>query len=81
MNFQEYVNQKDPQKQAPLSVKVTRQDIKQTGNFAEFKGMNLETVTLLGFNYILINDKGTLYTIDENGQPKEQSVFYLINNL
>ena len=79
MNLQEYIDQKEPQRQAPLSVKVTREEIKQTGNFSEFKGMNLEIVQLLGFNFILINNKGSLYTITENGQPKEQSVFYLIN--
>ena len=28
MNFQEYVNQKDPQRQAPLSVKVTSEYLK-----------------------------------------------------
>lgn len=78
MNLQEYVNQKDPQRQAPLSVKVTREEIKQTGHFAQFKGMNLEIVQLLGFKYILINNKGGLWTMDENGQPKEQSVFNLI---
>ena len=79
MNLQEYLNQENPQRQALLSVKVTREEIKQTGHFAEFKGMNLEIVNLLGFNYILVNNKGSLYTMNENGQPKAQSVFYLIN--
>ena len=79
MNLHEYTTQKNPQRQAPLSVKVRREEIKQTGHFAEIKGMNLEIVKILGFNYILINNRGILWTMNENGQPKELSVFYLIN--
>ena len=79
MNLHEYINQKDPQKQALLSVKVTREEIKQIGHFAEFKGMNLEIVNLLGFNYILINNSGGLWTMNDNGTPNKQSVFSLIN--
>lgn len=78
MNLQEYINQKEPQRQV-TPVIVTREEIKQTGHFAQFKGMDLEIVTLLGFKYILINNKGILYTMSENGYPKEQSVFYLID--
>jgi len=78
MNLREYINQKEPQRQL-FPVIVTREEIKQTGHFAEFKGMNCEIVELLGFDYILINDKGILYTMAENGEPKEQSVFYLID--
>lgn len=79
MNLQEYTTQENPQRQAPLSVKVTREEIKQTGHFAEFKGMNLEIVNLLGFNYILINNSGGLWTMNDNGTPNKQSVFSLIN--
>lgn len=79
MNLKEYINQKNPQKLAPLTVKVQRSEIKQTGNFARFKNMNLEIVQILGFNYILINNSGIIWTINEIGQPHKLTVFYLIN--
>jgi len=80
MNLQEYINQKNPQKLAPLSVKVNRSDLKSYGNFATYKGMELERVEILnGFNYIVINGSGCLWTISNLGIPEKQSVFYLIN--
>ena len=79
MNLKEYKNQEPVKKLQPWTVKITRNEIIQTGNFTTFKGMNLEIVKIWDFNYILINNYGGLWTINENGQPDKQTVFYLIN--
>lgn len=81
MNLQEYINQENPVKLAPYSVQVKAEDLRINGNVLNNKGLKMEHVTLLhfGFNYILLSESGSLWTMDENSQPKEQSVFYLIN--
>lgn len=79
MNFTQYKNQNPSEKLKPWTVKITRNEITQTGNFAKFKGMDLEIVKIWNFNYLLINDSGGLWTINENGQPDRQTVFYLID--
>lgn len=79
MNLKEYKNQKPVQKLQPWSVKITRNEIVQSGNFTSFKGVNLEIVKIWNFNYILINNSGGLWTINEKGHPEKETVFYLIN--
>ena len=80
MDFQEYLNQEDPQKQPPHSVKVTYKDLNYSGVFLNYVSLEIETVTLkeFGINYMVIGNRGILYTI-KKGIPYEPSVFYLVN--
>lgn len=80
MNLHEYLTQKNPVKLAPYSVQVEKKDLKFHGFILNNKGLKMELVTVkkLGFTYIVLNDRGSLWTTNENGTPARQSVFTLI---
>lgn len=80
MNLHEYLTQEKPQRLAPCSVKIESKDLRFNGFILNNNGLKMECVTLikLGFNYIILGNSGGLWTMNEKGLPKEQSVFFLI---
>ena len=82
MNLQEYVNQKNPQRMEIYNVRIQSKELRFNGTVLNKIGIDMHNVTLLhfGLNYIILGESGSLWTIDENGNPKQQSIFYLTIN-
>ena len=82
MNLHEYINQKDPQPLLNGSVKVTQNDLTFRGSVLNKNGQLMEVVTLnyFGFDYVVIEKSGMLYTQNENGYPNKDTVFTLVKD-
>ena len=72
MTLQGYLNQKDPQRLASGSVQLTRDEIKVHGTI---KHITSVTVKALKLTYYVQFKSGILYTQNEDGTPKSESVF------
>lgn len=76
MTFEEYINQKNAQRQPPGSVKVRRSDCEYIHGTKPFA--TLVKLKHFGYVYILGNE-GYLYTINEDESKGRLSVFKLID--
>lgn len=64
------------------SVKVSQSDLTFRGSVLNRNGKLMEVVTLnyFGFNYVVVEKSGMLYTQNENGYPNKETVFTLVKN-
>jgi hypothetical protein len=74
MSLQEYLNQENPVKR-PL-VALSEYEIKR-GRHVKITGFTSIWIQGIFNEYSLHEESGTIYTIDEDGNPKNPSVFRL----
>lgn len=79
MTFQEYLNQEEPKKLYPGSVKLKEKNCFRISNHYGIKIIELKIFDK--FIEYRANENGLLFTMDEDGNKKSASVFSLIDNV
>jgi hypothetical protein len=79
MNFQQYINQVDPQR--VKRVEVRKEDCLQTYSAKPYGGKLFVVLEVGGsrFEYLLTNENNHLYTMDKDGNKKKISCFLWVD--